>query len=43
MQAHEGGNSFATRIRLAQEAFAETARYDRLLAEWLERSEPPKE
>lgn len=43
MQAHEGGVSFTTRFRLAQEAFAETARYDRLLAEWLERSEPPKE
>lgn len=43
MQAHDGAVSFATRFRLAQEAFAETARYDRFLAEWLERSEPPKE
>ncbi len=43
MQAHDGTVSFATRFRLAQEAFAEAARYDRLLAEWLERSEPPKE
>jgi phosphoribosylaminoimidazolecarboxamide formyltransferase/IMP cyclohydrolase len=43
MQAHEGQVSFATRFRLAQDAFAETARYDRLLADYLERSEPPKE
>ncbi len=43
LQAHEGSVSFATRFRLAQEAFAETARYDRVLAEYLERSEPPEE
>lgn len=43
LQAHEGSVSFATRFRLAQEAFAATAQYDRVLAEYLERCEPPEE
>lgn len=43
MQAREGSVSFSTRFRLAQDAFSETAQYDRLLAEYLERCEPPEE
>jgi phosphoribosylaminoimidazolecarboxamide formyltransferase/IMP cyclohydrolase len=43
MQALGGAVTFATRYRLAQEAFACTANYDRFLAEYLERSQPPKE
>jgi phosphoribosylaminoimidazolecarboxamide formyltransferase/IMP cyclohydrolase len=42
MQAHEGSVSFPTRFRLAQEAFAATAEYDRLLSEYLEKCEPPE-
>lgn len=43
LQAHEGSVSFATRFRLAQEAFAATAHYDAVLAGYLERTEPPEE
>ncbi len=43
MQAHEGSVPFTTRFRLAQEAFAATAAYDRDLAEYLQRCEPPEE
>jgi phosphoribosylaminoimidazolecarboxamide formyltransferase/IMP cyclohydrolase len=42
MQANEGSVSFPTRFRLAQEAFAAAAEYDRLLAAYLEKSEPPE-
>ena len=42
MQANEGSVSFTTRFRLAQEAFAAAAEYDRLLAAYLECSEPPE-
>jgi phosphoribosylaminoimidazolecarboxamide formyltransferase/IMP cyclohydrolase len=42
MQANEGSVSFATRFRLAQEAFAAAAEYDRRLAAYLEQSEPPE-
>ena len=41
MRAHEGGVSYSTRYRLAQEAFACTAEYDRNLAEYLLNSQPP--
>jgi phosphoribosylaminoimidazolecarboxamide formyltransferase / IMP cyclohydrolase len=40
MRAHDGAVSFATRYRLAQEAFECTARYDRHLAEYFKRTEP---
>ncbi len=43
MQAHEGSLPFSMRFRLAQEAFAATARYDEVLAEYLQRCEPPEE
>lgn len=43
MQAHEGHVPFATRFRLAQEAFAATAKYDAVLADYLQRCEPPEE
>jgi phosphoribosylaminoimidazolecarboxamide formyltransferase/IMP cyclohydrolase len=43
MRAHDGVVSFATRYRLAQEAFACTAEYDKFIAEYLRGSEPPKE
>ena len=43
MQAHEGSVPFSMRFRLAQEAFAATARYDEVLAEYLQRCEPPEE
>lgn len=42
MRAHDGEVSFATRYRLAQEAFECTAMYDRLLAEYFKRTEPPE-
>ncbi len=42
LRAHEGSVSFATRFRLAQEAFAATAAYDASLAEYLRRIEPPE-
>jgi len=43
MRAHEGAVTFATRFRLAQEAFACTAAYDRFIADYLRGAEPPKE
>lgn len=43
LRAHEGEVSFTTRFRLAKEAFACTAEYDRQLAQYLECSEPPEE
>jgi phosphoribosylaminoimidazolecarboxamide formyltransferase / IMP cyclohydrolase len=43
MRAHEGAVSFATRYRLAQEAFECTAAYDRYLADYFKRTEPPEE
>ena len=43
MLEHDGEISFATRYRLAQEAFACTAEYDRFIAEYLRSTEPPKE
>ncbi len=39
MRAHDGMVSFPTRFALAREAFAWTARYDREIAEYLERAE----
>lgn len=41
--AHDGEITFATRYRLAQEAFACTAAYDKTIAEYLRSTEPPKE
>jgi len=43
LRAHEGSVTFATRYRLAQDAFAHTAQYDRLVAEFLEQAEPKEE
>ncbi len=43
MRAHEGAVTFATRFRLAQEAFACTAGYDRFIADCLRSAEPPTE
>ncbi len=43
MQAHEGAIPFTTRFRLAQEAYATTARYDEVLSDYLRRCEPPEE
>jgi len=43
MRALEGEVSFATRHRLAQEAFEATAAYDKSIADYLRNSEPPKE
>jgi phosphoribosylaminoimidazolecarboxamide formyltransferase/IMP cyclohydrolase len=43
MRAHDGEVTFPTRYRLAQEAFACTAGYDKAISEYLRRSEPPKE
>ena len=43
LRAHEGSLPFVTRFRLAQEAFALTAQYDGILAEYLRKSEPPDE
>ena len=40
MRAHEGEVSFATRLCLAQEAFACTAQYDRTIAEFLASAQP---
>lgn len=39
MRAHDGGVSFPIRFSLAREAFAWTARYDREIAEYLQRVE----
>lgn len=43
MRAHEGAVTFATRYRLAQEAFEYTARYDKFISEYLLSAEAPKE
>ena len=43
LRAHDGEITFATRYRLAQEAFAFTAEYDRSIAEFLRQTEPPAE
>lgn len=43
LRAHDGGLSYATRFRLAQEAFACTAAYDRLIADYMGSTQPPKE
>ncbi len=43
LRAHEGSLPFKTRFRLAQEAFACTAQYDKTLAEYLQSCEPPEE
>lgn len=42
MRAHSGAVSYATRYRLAQEAFACTAAYDAMIVDYLRRTEPPK-
>jgi AICAR transformylase/IMP cyclohydrolase PurH len=42
-RAHEGEVTFATRYRMAQEAFALTADYDRSIAAFLRETEPPVE
>lgn len=42
MRAHEGSVSFSTRYRLAQDAFECTAAYDRSLADFFQRTEPPE-
>lgn len=43
LRAHDGAMTFATRYRLAQEAFALTAEYDHSIAEFLRETEPPEE
>ena len=43
MRAHEGEVPFPTRYRLAKEAFAHTSEYDRIIADYLERTVPPEE
>jgi phosphoribosylaminoimidazolecarboxamide formyltransferase/IMP cyclohydrolase len=43
MHAHEGQVSFPTRFRLAQEAFACTAAYDEMMADYLRSTQPPRE
>ncbi|MDZ4861266.1 MAG: IMP cyclohydrolase [Candidatus Hydrogenedentes bacterium] len=43
LRAHDGEITFKTRFRLAQEAFAATARYDQLIADYLKRIEPGEE
>ncbi|MBI4559597.1 MAG: IMP cyclohydrolase [Candidatus Hydrogenedentes bacterium] len=40
LRAHEGAVSFETRFRLAQEAFACTANYDRIIVDYLRKMEP---
>jgi phosphoribosylaminoimidazolecarboxamide formyltransferase/IMP cyclohydrolase len=42
MRAHDGSVSFTTRYRLAQDAFECTAAYDRSLADYFQRTEPPE-
>jgi len=42
LRALEGEVPFATRYRLAQEAFALTAEYDRIIAAYLESNVPPE-
>ena len=43
LRAYEGSVTFATRYRLAQHAFAHTARYDQVIADYLESAEPKEE
>ncbi len=43
LRAHEGEIRFPTRYRLAQEAFACIADYDRLISEYLRSAEPSEE
>ncbi|HOZ46181.1 MAG TPA: IMP cyclohydrolase [Candidatus Hydrogenedentes bacterium] len=43
LRAHDGEVSFATRYRLAEEAFACTARYDAALSEYLGNTQPSEE
>lgn len=43
LRAHDGSMTFASRYRLAQEAFSLTASYDHSIAEFLRETEPPVE
>jgi len=43
LHAHEGSVSFSTRYQLATEAFAHTAQYDRVIADYLARTELSKD
>jgi phosphoribosylaminoimidazolecarboxamide formyltransferase/IMP cyclohydrolase len=43
LRAREGAVTFATRYRLAQEAFARTAEYDQIIADYLRSAEPGEE
>lgn len=43
LRAHDGEVTFPTRFGLAQEAFACTAQYDQVIADYLKRVEPEKE
>lgn len=43
LRAHEGTRTFSTRYRLAQEAFACTAKYDQVVADHLHNVEPKEE
>jgi len=43
LRAHEGAVSFATRNRLAREAFRATAAYDQAIADYFKSQEPPRE
>ncbi|HRI88549.1 MAG TPA: IMP cyclohydrolase [Candidatus Hydrogenedentes bacterium] len=43
LRAHDGEVTFKTRYRLAQEAFAATARYDQIIADYLKNHEPGAE
>ncbi|MCC6486417.1 MAG: IMP cyclohydrolase [Candidatus Hydrogenedentes bacterium] len=43
LRAHDGEVTFKTRYRLAQEAFARTAQYDQVIADYLKSCEPKEE
>lgn len=43
LRAHDGEVTYKTRYRLAQEAFAQTAEYDRVIANYLLQCEPREE
>jgi hypothetical protein len=43
MKAHDGQIPFPMRYRLAQEAFAYTARYNQTIADYLKNTEPPRQ
>lgn len=43
LRAHDGEVTYRTRYRLAQEAFAQTAEYDRVIANYLLQCEPREE